>query len=387
MEYPIISAKGSSPILKGSTQWKRRGWRKQDNQQQRARQDRLNSSRKHRPDEQGGDVHEVKSVVTNLTSSSTENALSVMGVGSELQPKRILSTLEQALPNNLRSSDNENIMDLQQQCGLYDCTVEEERLVADAGGSIKHNNVKSSLTFLEENSKPNVESEDDGGSGELTDASLGNGPEPEGHLHEQEVGYCSKVDTRTMNEKNQCRKAISGNRMSRNQEEESPQDHQDGIVKEELGGDKNVGSQSKEDVGLRRHGSDTDRNPKPSKRRRSAQDFSKLSYKYCSESFCGFNDRLPDGFYDAGRDRQFCSLDVLEKEQPSFDSREVILVDRYASEILDKTSCRIFQKFVGSVAISVVHPLISSEGSGFPFSRNAWMYEVPTEDILNHSNI
>jgi hypothetical protein len=62
---------------------------------------------------------------------------------------------------------------------------------------------------------------------------------------------------------------------------------------------------------------------------------------------------------------------VLEKEQPSFDSREVILVDRYASEILDKTSCRIFQKFVGSVAISVVHPLVSSEGSGFPFSRNA----------------
>jgi hypothetical protein len=240
---------------------------------------------------------------------------------------------------------------------------------------------------LEENSKPNVESEDDGGSGELTDASLGNGPEPEGHLHEQEVGYCSKVDTRTMNEKNQCRKAISGDRMSRNPEEESPQDHQDGIVKEELGGDKNVGPQSKEDVGLRRHGSDTDRNPKPSKRRRSAQDFSKLSYKYCSESFCGFNDRLPDGFYDAGRDRQFCSLDVLEKEQPSFHSREVILVDRYASEILDKTSCRIFQEFVGSVAISVVHPLITSEGSGFPFSRNAWMYEVPTEDILNHCNI
>ncbi|CAM6037021.1 unnamed protein product [Sphagnum compactum] len=253
------AAKGSSPILKGSTQWKRRGWRKQDNQQQRARQDRLNSSRKHRPDEQGADVHEVKSVVTNLTSSSTENALSVMGLGSELQPKRILSTLEQALPDNLRSSDNENIMDLQQQCGLYDCTVEEERPVADAGGSIKHNNVKSSLTFLEENSKPNVESEDDGGSGELTDASLG----------------------------------------------------------------------------LRRHGSDTDRNPKPSKRRRSAQDFSKLSYKYCSESFCGFNDRLPDGFYDAGRDRQFCSLDVLEKEQPSFDSREVILVDREQDEELD----------------------------------------------------
>jgi hypothetical protein len=34
-----------------------------------------------------------------------------------------------------------------------------------------------------------------------------------------------------------------------------------------------------------------------------------------------------------------------------------------------------------------VHPLVSPEGSGFPFSRNAWMYEVPTEDILNHCNI
>ena len=46
------SAKGSSPNQKVSTNLKlKRGWRKQENQQYKARQDRLNNSRKHRNDE------------------------------------------------------------------------------------------------------------------------------------------------------------------------------------------------------------------------------------------------------------------------------------------------------------------------------------------------
>lgn len=68
-------------------------------------------------------------------------------------------------------------------------------------------------------------------------------------------------------------------------------------------------------------------NPKPSKSRRPVSDHSNLSCKYSSESFCSISDRLPDGFYDAGRDRPFMSLQSYEKSL-CLDSREVILVDR-----------------------------------------------------------
>ena len=51
-EPPCSSAKGSPPNQKVSTNLKsRRGWRKQENQQYKARQDRLNNSRKHRNDD------------------------------------------------------------------------------------------------------------------------------------------------------------------------------------------------------------------------------------------------------------------------------------------------------------------------------------------------
>jgi len=144
----------------------------------------------------------------------------------------------------------------------------------------------------------------------------------------KDEGYCSDVDRRNLNDKNRSRKTISGDRFSGNEEEKSSVDSEEGIGKGTKAGSSVSSVGVKEEVRLRRHGSDTDRNPKPSKRRRSAQDFSEISYKYYSESLCGFNERLPDGFYDAGRDRPFSSLEALEKEQPSFNSREVILVDR-----------------------------------------------------------
>ncbi|MCO5612595.1 hypothetical protein L7F22_066863 [Adiantum nelumboides] len=88
-------------------------------------------------------------------------------------------------------------------------------------------------------------------------------------------------------------------------------------------------------VNSRRKDSGSDRNPKPAKRRRSAQTFSEVSYKYRTKSIVGFNDCLQDGFYDAGRDHPFGALEVLEKQQLCFDSREVILVDRDRDEELD----------------------------------------------------
>lgn len=63
------SAKGNSPNQKVSTNLKlRRGWRKQENQQYKARQDRLNNSRKHRNDElcvNNEDVHVRKAKVNH----------------------------------------------------------------------------------------------------------------------------------------------------------------------------------------------------------------------------------------------------------------------------------------------------------------------------------
>lgn len=76
-------------------------------------------------------------------------------------------------------------------------------------------------------------------------------------------------------------------------------------------------------------------NSKPSKRRRSMEEFSWASQKYSIESFCGVNDHLPDGFYDAGRDRPFKPLINFEKENLCLDSREIILVDRKRDEELD----------------------------------------------------
>ncbi|CAN4091248.1 unnamed protein product [Withania somnifera] len=74
-------------------------------------------------------------------------------------------------------------------------------------------------------------------------------------------------------------------------------------------------------------------NPKPCKTRRPT-DHSEVSCKYNMMSFCGIDDCLPDGFYDAGRDRPFMSLRSYEKNL-HLDSREVILVDRQRDEMLD----------------------------------------------------
>lgn len=69
-------------------------------------------------------------------------------------------------------------------------------------------------------------------------------------------------------------------------------------------------------------------NPKPCKSRKPIGDGSLLSSKYSKISFCGTEDHLSDGFYDAGRDRPFMPLENYEQNQ-CLASREVILLDRY----------------------------------------------------------
>lgn len=75
-------------------------------------------------------------------------------------------------------------------------------------------------------------------------------------------------------------------------------------------------------------------NPKPSKFRKPVEDSSYVANKYCIESFCSIEDHLPDGFYDAGRDRPFMSLQDYE-QSVCIDSREIILLDREKDEELD----------------------------------------------------
>ncbi|PSR92764.1 Mitogen-activated protein kinase kinase kinase [Actinidia chinensis var. chinensis] len=78
-------------------------------------------------------------------------------------------------------------------------------------------------------------------------------------------------------------------------------------------------------------------NPKPSKTRRPTADHSDVSCKYSKASFCSIDDHLPDGFYDAGRDRPFMPLRSYEQNL-HLDSREVILLDRKNDEELDATA-------------------------------------------------
>lgn len=68
-------------------------------------------------------------------------------------------------------------------------------------------------------------------------------------------------------------------------------------------------------------------NPKGSKCHRPSTDIANLSHKYSKSSFCSTEDSLPDGFFDAGRDRPFMPLSRYEEILP-LESREVILLDR-----------------------------------------------------------
>ncbi|KAI3774434.1 hypothetical protein L1987_48989 [Smallanthus sonchifolius] len=88
----------------------------------------------------------------------------------------------------------------------------------------------------------------------------------------------------------------------------------------------------------KRH-SEKDLNPKPSKSRKPIDIHLDMSSKYSAMSFCSIEDSLPDGFYDAGRDRPFLPLSDYDKNL-HLGSREVIVMDRERDEELDAvTKC------------------------------------------------
>lgn len=127
------------------------------------------------------------------------------------------------------------------------------------------------------------------------------------------------------------RNVISGDRSNQDSVKQSIDDAR--VADEEDGQTFTFTSKPDLETGLvhgRRKGGSLDRNPKPTKRRRSAQAFSEASYTYRTRSLIGVDDRLQDGFYDAGRERPFAALEELESQQLCLESREVILVDRLA---------------------------------------------------------
>lgn len=91
---------------------------------------------------------------------------------------------------------------------------------------------------------------------------------------------------------------------------------------------------SKSTFNAKRHSDRDLDNPKPCKCQKANENSTLLSQKYSELSFCGVEDRLPDGFYDAGRDRPFLELRSYE-DILHLDSREVILLDREKDEELD----------------------------------------------------
>ncbi|XP_050215430.1 uncharacterized protein LOC126666642 [Mercurialis annua] len=93
---------------------------------------------------------------------------------------------------------------------------------------------------------------------------------------------------------------------------------------------------SKVNVKSKRHSDGALDNPKPCKSQRPTEDSLSLSRKYSDLSLCSIEDHLPDGFYDAGRDRPFMPLENYEQIL-HLDSREVILLDREKDEKLDAT--------------------------------------------------
>lgn len=103
-------------------------------------------------------------------------------------------------------------------------------------------------------------------------------------------------------------------------------------------------------------------NPKGSKCHRPSTDIANISQKYSSNSFCSTEDSLPDGFFDAGRDRPFMPLSSYEEILP-LDSREVILLDRLLLPLLVRLTGTIIYIYAGAKA-HFAYILLCFKGKG-----------------------
>jgi len=245
---------GSTSCKYSLTQRMKKGWKHRDYLQQRARQERLNYSRKWRADDH------------------SDNMIVKMGE----EDNSCISTLLDEGQSELQFNEEEKLM--------HHPAVDKS---VDGAGSVNSGNIHLFSPDCNENGKNR----------------LGN------------ISYGDEIS---------CLTESSSPTKENDYENESVSSPQNELTAPD---DNSSADTTKFIVKSKRHCDRDLDNPKPRKFRRPVDDSSFLSCKYSTESFCSIDDHLPDGFYDAGRDRPFMSLEEYEQSL-CVDSREVILLDR-----------------------------------------------------------
>ncbi|XP_020586040.1 uncharacterized protein LOC110028506 [Phalaenopsis equestris] len=252
------------------SQKRKKGWKRRDDLQQRARQERLNYSRKCRVSDHTDDMSVIMGEESNCCRSYVvENSNSEIQVDDD-DIKLVDSSAKSKSSSNKNTGDAESV-----RCDL----IREHSLLPQFGCS--------------ENEKDTRLNRSDISEGDVCSCSTNSAMSSKVYDCEYEsVDELNVIDRYSFAETS------------------------------------NLTTKSK------RHSDKDLDNPKPAKFRKPVVDCSYLASKYCVESFCSFEDHLPDGFYDAGRDRPFKSLQEYE-QCVCIDSREVILLDREKDEELD----------------------------------------------------
>ncbi|OVA03456.1 Protein kinase domain [Macleaya cordata] len=270
-----------------------KGWKRRDYLQQRARQERLNSIRKWRND----DNQQIMTM--KVDAKCKECKLSAVPSESMSEPSSVVESasvfVEDLDDNYERTLADKDHLDI--KC----------KLPADASESMCESSsvVESASVFVKD-----IDDNDERAlAGEDYPQILGNNSEDENIIVDSIGKECECDHSGETSAASSCNNT--------------------GVQDED-----SASEASRNTPKSKRHSDRDLDNPKPSKSRRPVDDCSNLSWKYSTESFCSIKDRLPDGFYDAGRDRPFSSLQSYE-HSVCLDSREVILVDRKRDEELD----------------------------------------------------
>lgn len=254
-----------------ATQRMRKGWKRRDYLQQRARQERLNYSRKCKSKDQND----------NMTEKMAE----------------------------------ENDSCMENRHSELHTAIDEEKLISSAKSSVLTEDISSTV--------------DADRCGLAKDSALLN-------LHDCADGKKIGLDKRNNGDNSSC---ITSEPAGLNKDYDFENERDNGSSVYPLADlnapDEDSSSETSKFILKSKRHSDKDLdNPKPSKFHKPVDECSNLSCKYSTESFCSIDDHLPDGFYDAGRDRPFMPLEDYEQSL-CLDSREVILLDREKDEELD----------------------------------------------------
>lgn len=258
-----------------ASQKRKKGWKRRDDLQQRARQERLNYSRKCRVSDHTDDMSVSMGEESNCCRSYV-----VEDSNSEIQ---VDDDEVKLLDSATKSKSSLNKVTVDAESGSCDL-VRDQSVLPQFGCSENEKNTRfnrSEISVGDDCSR-------------TTNSTISiKGCDWENERVNTHSSYCS-VDEVNVIDKYSCVEAS------------------------------NLTAKSK------RHSDEDLDNPKPSKFRKPVVDCSYLANKYCVESFCSIEDHLPDGFYDAGRDRPFKLLQEYE-QCVCIDSREVILLDRFAN--------------------------------------------------------